>query len=671
MLYFDSKKLTVTLLFSYFVFFTQAQVCTTLGQNPQTAFPVCGTSVFKQGVVPICGNRNVPSSCVSIAAPITDKNPFWYSITCFEDGTLGFIIQPDKNSEDYDWQLFDVTGRNPAEVYTNSSLFVACNWSGESGTTGASLAGSSLTVCAGYGQPLFSAMPDLKKGHKYLLLVSHFSDSQSGYSLSFQDGTAVITDPLTPAVQKADATCENQLTIVLNKKMKCSSLAANGSDFSILPNNSAVISASSINCNNSFEMDTVLLVLRDPLQPGNYKLRVNNGTDGNTLLDNCDRLVPVGSNIDFTVLPRNPIPFDSIVPFKCSPAQLRVVLKNNILCSSVATDGSDFIIDGPTNIRVLKATGICTAGNTFSIDLNLSQPIVTGGDYSLRLVRGGDNNTLLDVCGLGIPAGSTIPFKVSNTVSAQFDYQLLKGCITDTLVASHINRNNVNSWIWVFDGIKQNGNGDVVKIYNTTGKKNVQLIVSNGLCQDSTQTEITITPKLIALFEATPVVCPEDSAFFVNLSTGDAIRWEWNFDNGKTYNQSNPPAQYYPPKGNNANYNPSLTIWDAKGCSSNASRIISVIANCNIDLPSAFTPNGDGLNDFFYPLNAYKTKNLVFKVFNRFGQVIFESHDWQQKWDGKVGGKEQSTSSFTWTLSYQIEGIDKQYFRKGVVSLIR
>src|SRR5688500_12749827 len=121
------------------------QDCTELGQNPGTAFPVCGTSVFTQTQVKLCGNREVPSPCNNPL--ITDKNPYWYKFTCFTGGTLGFLITPANLADDYDWQLFDITGESPSKVYTKSSLFVACNWSGEVGKTGASDAGTSLTVC--------------------------------------------------------------------------------------------------------------------------------------------------------------------------------------------------------------------------------------------------------------------------------------------------------------------------------------------------------------------------------------------------------------------------------------------------------------------------------------------------------------------------------------------
>ncbi|RYG27591.1 MAG: PKD domain-containing protein, partial [Chitinophagaceae bacterium] len=163
-----------------------SQACTTLGQTPETAFPVCGTSVFTQNNVPTCGGRPIPGPCNN--AGIMDVNPFWYRFTCFTAGTLGFTITPFQNSDDYDWQVFDITGRKPQDVYADASLFVVCNWSGNTGLTGASSAGPGLIQCAGTAFPTFSSMPTLIAGHEYLLMVSNFSASQKGYQLAFTGG---------------------------------------------------------------------------------------------------------------------------------------------------------------------------------------------------------------------------------------------------------------------------------------------------------------------------------------------------------------------------------------------------------------------------------------------------------------------------------------------------
>ncbi|MGZ8551733.1 MAG: gliding motility-associated C-terminal domain-containing protein, partial [Chitinophagaceae bacterium] len=99
------------------------QVCTTLGQNPSTAFPVCGTNTFHQSTVPVCGGASIPGPCNGVdGVTLSDLNPYWYRFTCFATGTLGFTITPANLADDYDWQLFDITGHNPNDVFTNASL---------------------------------------------------------------------------------------------------------------------------------------------------------------------------------------------------------------------------------------------------------------------------------------------------------------------------------------------------------------------------------------------------------------------------------------------------------------------------------------------------------------------------------------------------------------------
>src|SRR5574337_510434 len=92
-------------------FFVAGQSCTTPGQTPSTAFPVCGTSLFHQYNVPICVTHSltVPGCTNSNSnASYQDKNPFWYKFTCYQSGTLGFLISPFDHGDDYDWQLYDI-----------------------------------------------------------------------------------------------------------------------------------------------------------------------------------------------------------------------------------------------------------------------------------------------------------------------------------------------------------------------------------------------------------------------------------------------------------------------------------------------------------------------------------------------------------------------------------
>jgi gliding motility-associated-like protein len=665
------------LLYSVFLGPVRGQDCTTLGQNPSTAFPVCGTDTFVQSVVPRCGGRQILTpGCTDF---LSDINPYWYRFTCFQSGVLGFTIVPNNPADDYDWQLFDITNRNPNDVYTDQSLFVACNWSGEPGTTGASSAGTSLTVCGSAPgapfRPLFTSMPQLIQGHEYILLISHFSgSSQSGYGLSFGGGTAVITDPTIPALIKARAICDGtQMTIKLNKQMKCNSLSANGSEFVLNPPVARVISAVGVNCSNGFDMDSIVVTLDNPIPPGNYSLAITTGTDGNNLLDDCSREIADGQSLSVTVFPLFPTPMDSIQPLGCQSNELVLFFNKPMRCNSIARDGTDFRIIGPAGSpTVTSARGDCNSeGLSQFVRVSLSSPIRQAGNFRLFLQVGSDGNTLLNECGKETPAGSSLPFASSDTVNADFDYQIRYGCNIDTVFFSHNGLNGVNSWRWTFENGLGSSARDTSIIYTVLGEKKVTLTVSNGSCSDTATRNINLDNFLDARFESTRVVCPEDPAVFKDRSVGIIRGWSWTFGNGNQSNLQSPPNQFYQPGSGIREELIRLVVTDHIGCRDTAVSSITVAGNCFIAVPGAFSPNRDGLNDFLYPTNAYKATRLQFSVFNRLGQKVFETSDWTKKWDGTFQGNPQDPGTYVWFLRYTLIDSNEEQFKKGTTVLIR
>lgn len=673
------KILPVLLLFVVYAAKSQT-ACTTLGQNPSTAFPVCGTDTFKQASVPACGGKTIPVPGCSNAA-YGDLNPFWYRFTCYQSGTLGLTITPEDLNDDYDWQLFDITGHDPKDVYTDASIFVVGNWSGSYGVTGTAANNTNTVSCASdpaTGVTTFSKMPNITAGHTYLLLISHFSgDGQSGYGLSFKGGTASITDTTKPAMLTATADCAGQvITVTLNKKVKCASLATDGTDFILSPSSANVVSAGSLNCSNSFDMDSFSITLDKPLPPGQYSLVIQNGSDQNSLLDNCDNNIPPGSTVPFTINPLAPTPMDSMTPIACSPNEIRLVFRKKMLCSTVAADGSDFVVTGNPSIKVTGATAdSCSNGLSPIIKVKLNKPIQTAGNFTITLQKGSDGNTILDECAQETPAGSFIDFITADTVSADFDYSVHLGCVFDTLFYSHDGRNGVNQWNWVFDTNGTSAAEDSIFNFNDYGNKHIQLAVSNGVCTDSASADILLDNELISRFIVSPStqLCPEDAAQFIDSSTGKIISWFWTFGDGTTSILQSPmPKQYANPLTRDGKSFPvSLIVQNDIGCYDTSQTIIKVFYSCHIAVPSAFTPNGDGLNDYLYPLNAYKAKNLVFRVYNRWGQLIFETKDWTKKWDGRINGNPQPAGTYVWMLQYFEDNEETPIVLKGTVVLIR
>ncbi len=658
---------------------SRGQSCSVAGQTPGTAFPVCGLDTFTQTTVPVCDNHSIPvAGCANDNASYGDKNPFWYKFTCYQSGTLGFLINPKDPGDDYDWQLFDITGHSPADVYNNASLFVAGNWSGSYGQTGASTAGNANIECA--SDPVtqhvntFSTMPILIKGHNYLLLISHYTDSQSGYSLSFgYGGTASITDPAIPGLKGALPSCDRtQVRVLLSKKMKCSSLVPDGSDFTLTPASVAIVSASATSCASGFDMDSLTLTLDNPLPYGNYMLTAKNGTDGNTILDNCDREIAVGASVPFSIVPLQPTPFDSITPPACSPQSLQLVFRKPIHCNSISPDGSDFIIAGSAPVTVTGAAGAnCINGLSSTVLVNLSAPILNKGAFQIKLVTGIDGNTIVDECGLETPAQAVLDFVTADTVSAAFSDVIEWGCKTDMVLFFQAGGNGINEWTWIFDDTVTSNLQNPVEKYSVFGTKKIRLLVSNGVCSDTASATVLLDNTLQSVFEAPNLLCPRDIAEFRNASIGHIVNWDWDFGDGSTSSLENPPGQLYPATGVEKDYTVRLIVRDDLACGDTSFHTVKTLRSCYIAVPSAFTPNGDGFNDYLYPLNAYKAANLIFRVFNRFGQLVFETRDWTRKWDGTLNGAKEPSGTYAWTLQYTDSETGRAFFQKGTSILIR
>ena len=578
------RILLASILLIFFSTKNLGQVCTTLGQTPTTAFPVCGSSTFQQTNVPNCTNKSIKTYCTDNAG-YADQSPYWYKFACYQSGTLGFQITPNNLTDDYDWVLYDITNHNPNDVYDSTNFIVTYNFSGNSslesargytGITGTKPGETANLVCATnpkelggnppyYDASTFCQMPPILVGHTYLLMISHYSGStQSGYSLNFSGGDAVITDPNIPKYITASGICGgDKVYIKLNKQIKCSSIATDGSDFKITPSVVSITGASGYSCLSSFDTDSIVVQLNGPLSPNTYTVFQQFGNDKNTLLDNCSNPVTLNDNKSFSI----------------------------------------------TNQQLIKAA---------------------------------------------------------------FYNSIHYGCKYDTVVLKLTGRNIIN-WTWYFDGIPKNGvNTDTAAYYSYYGQHSIKLVAQNSVCIDSASFNFNLTNAVLkSSFSAPDFACPLDTVQFIDNSIGSIKSWNWDFSNGQKSNIQNPPVQIYPTSSSIIYYPIRLTVTDSIGCSDTTYRAIQVAPNCYISVPSAFTPNGDGLNDYLYPLNAYKATDLIFRVYNRYGQVIFETKDWTMKWDGTYKNQPQASGTYVWTLEFTEPISHKRIAQKGTTVLIR
>ena len=112
----------------------------------------------------------------------------------------------------------------------------------------------------------------------------------------------------------------------------------------------------------------------------------------------------------------------------------------------------------------------------------------------------------------------------------------------------------------------------------------------------------------------------------------------------------------------------SITVSQS-GCTA-ADTIQILPGDCNVFIPSAFTPNDDGLNETFGVITDVAVKNFSMQVFNKWGQMVFNSSDITQKWNGTFKGKKVPNGAYPWIL-YYVTGTGTRKYQQGTVMLIR
>jgi gliding motility-associated-like protein len=113
-----------------------------------------------------------------------------------------------------------------------------------------------------------------------------------------------------------------------------------------------------------------------------------------------------------------------------------------------------------------------------------------------------------------------------------------------------------------------------------------------------------------------------------------------------------------------------VQISTPAGCLTVDTQVVKIVSRMDILVPTAFTPNGDGRNDVLRPALFGMKELTYFRVYNRWGQLVFQTTNPSLGWNGMVGGKIQANQSVVWVA--EAMGMDgKKYFRKGTAVCVQ
>ena len=222
-----------------------------------------------------------------------------------------------------------------------------------------------------------------------------------------------------------------------------------------------------------------------------------------------------------------------------------------------------------------------------------------------------------------------------------------------------------DTYLWNFgDGTSDSGES-VVHTYTIPGEYYVELITYNCGIPDTVTQLVIIDGLPTAFFDDDPYyIIVNTLVTFTNLST-NAVTYEWTFGDGGTSTDKN--AQHvFTELGT---YNVCLTATNTNGCSDTYCRTVESEASGVVDIPTAFTPNGDGINDVLF-VKGFGIQNMQLLIFNRWGELVFQTQDYKIGWDGSYHGKLQEMEVYVYSLTGNFaDGI--LFEKKGNITLLR
>lgn len=300
-------------------------------------------------------------------------------------------------------------------------------------------------------------------------------------------------------------------------------------------------------------------------------------------------------------------------------------------------------------------------GATFSGKFPGTHEYADTGTYTIRLFMSDPN-----ACNPNDTISKTITF---NTVYVEAKFGGPDKLCERTRTLFNNNSSNAATFLWTFG----DGNSSTVSspehTFDTAGVYTVTLRAFNPeTCNqvDSMSLTLTVESTPIARFRHAPIIpVTNDPITFTNQSE-NATSYTWDFGD-ETYSQLyTPEPKFYRRTGT---YIVCLQARNQIGCVDTVCRPVDADVYPLADLPKAFSPNGDGSNDILYVRGA-GIEEVDLKIYNRWGEAIFETTDLNTGWDGTYNGKEQPVEAYGYVLNVTfIDGTT--FYKKGNVTLLR
>ncbi|HEX8357295.1 MAG TPA: PKD domain-containing protein, partial [Segetibacter sp.] len=284
------------------------------------------------------------------------------------------------------------------------------------------------------------------------------------------------------------------------------------------------------------------------------------------------------------------------------------------------------------------------------------------GEYLVRL-------EVTDTNFCNAPVDTAQMLRIATNVKAAFQSPAI-GCAPYTAIFSNTSAGG-QQFLWNFGDNSSSTETNPSHIFTVPGIYRVTLTaIDSATCNiiDTTSATIDVRNKPVASFIFTPNPPQENTPVdFFNNSTG-AIRYLWKFgDDDSLLTATQDPVRHI--YNQTDTFTACLIAMNDFGCPDTLCRDVQARIVPVLDVPNAFTPNGDGVNDRIF-VRGFGIAKMRWKIYNRWGALVFETTDRLQGWDGTYKGGMQPKEVYHYVLDVEYSDNSK-FQKKGDITLLR
>ena len=276
----------------------------------------------------------------------------------------------------------------------------------------------------------------------------------------------------------------------------------------------------------------------------------------------------------------------------------------------------------------------------------------------------------------GCTATDAVQVTVNQAPTVAFAADEIIICEGNTVVFTSTSSASTNC-VWQVEGMNaMNGCGPISVVFPNAGMFDVTLTVTDNIgCQNSlTQTDmIEVVANPIADFSInnSQLSSSNPTVQFTNQSV-NASQYEWIFGDGVGFSTDVNPVYKYAEDATGS-YTITLVAHNALGCTDTIQRGVHVLEDLIYYVPNTFTPDDDEHNQGFTPVftQGFDPYNYHLMIYDRWGEMIFESFDSNTGWDGTYGGVLCQQGMYTWKIEFKIKDNDERKVAVGHVNLLR